>query len=146
MSEPCCGATCELPKDGAHTRHWGLSRQAVLMSVAGVLIGTGLAASYAGASETAVAALCAAAAALTIGTPLKRAVTSLRKRLLDINVLMVIAVAGAAALGDWIGRHGRVVVRHRSVARDVEHGARGPRDPIPCRTRAGGRDNSPSRR
>ena len=102
MSKPCCGTTCEPPKDEAHTWHSDLSRQAVLMSVSGVLIVTGMAASYAGASETAVAALCAIAAALPIGTPLQRAVKSLRKRVLDINVLMIVAVAGAAALGDWI--------------------------------------------
>jgi len=33
--------------------------------------------------------------------PLRRAVTAARSRILDINVLMVIAVAGALALGDW---------------------------------------------
>src|SRR5712691_3122827 len=33
--------------------------------------------------------------------PLRRAVTAARSRLLDINVLMVIAVVGAVALGDW---------------------------------------------
>ena len=33
--------------------------------------------------------------------PLRRAVTAAKSRILDINVLMVIAVAGALALGDW---------------------------------------------
>jgi Cd2+/Zn2+-exporting ATPase len=33
--------------------------------------------------------------------PLRRAATAARSRILDINVLMVIAVAGALALGDW---------------------------------------------
>jgi Zn2+/Cd2+-exporting ATPase len=33
--------------------------------------------------------------------PFRRGVTAARSRTLDINVLMVIAVAGAAALGDW---------------------------------------------
>ena len=33
--------------------------------------------------------------------PFRRAVTAARSRTLDINVLMVIAVAGALALGDW---------------------------------------------
>lgn len=34
--------------------------------------------------------------------PLRRALTAARSRILDINVLMVIAVAGALALGDWL--------------------------------------------
>ncbi len=42
-----------------------------------------------------------AGAAAGIIYPLRRAVTSARSRILDINVLMVIAVAGALALGDW---------------------------------------------
>jgi Cd2+/Zn2+-exporting ATPase len=42
-----------------------------------------------------------AGAATGIIYPLRRAVTSARSRILDINVLMVIAVAGALALGDW---------------------------------------------
>ena len=42
-----------------------------------------------------------AGAAAGIVYPLRRAITSARSRILDINVLMVIAVAGALALGDW---------------------------------------------
>src|SRR5258705_663364 len=42
-----------------------------------------------------------AGAAAGIIYPLRRAFTSARSRILDINVLMVIAVAGALALGDW---------------------------------------------
>jgi len=42
-------------------------------------------------------------AAVTVGIvyPLRRGITAARSRTLDINVLMVIAVAGALALGDW---------------------------------------------
>jgi Cd2+/Zn2+-exporting ATPase len=43
----------------------------------------------------------AAAALLCLPTPLRRARRSIADRRLDINVLMVVAVAGAAALGDW---------------------------------------------
>jgi Zn2+/Cd2+-exporting ATPase len=42
-----------------------------------------------------------AGAAAGIVYPVRRAVTAARSRILDINVLMVIAVAGALALGDW---------------------------------------------
>ena len=47
-------------------------------------------------------ALCFVAGALVGGIyPARRAVTSVRTRTVDINVLMVIAVAGALALGEW---------------------------------------------
>jgi Cd2+/Zn2+-exporting ATPase len=42
-----------------------------------------------------------AAVAVGIVYPLRRGITAARSRTLDINVLMVIAVAGALALGDW---------------------------------------------
>jgi Cd2+/Zn2+-exporting ATPase len=102
VSEACCGGTCERPSEPADARREGLGRQVARMSLAGALIAAGMAAAYSGFAERTVAALSAMAAALTIGTPLRRAVASLGNRVLDINVLMVIAVGGAAALGDWI--------------------------------------------
>ena len=42
-----------------------------------------------------------AGAAAGIAYPVRRALTAARSRILDINVLMVIAVAGALGLGDW---------------------------------------------
>src|SRR5262245_1669670 len=49
------------------------------------------------------AALCFVAGALVGGIyPARRAVTALRTRTVDINVLMVVAVAGAMALGEWL--------------------------------------------
>jgi Cd2+/Zn2+-exporting ATPase len=49
------------------------------------------------------AALLFVAGALVGGVyPARRAVTALRTRTVDINVLMVIAVAGALALGEWL--------------------------------------------
>jgi Cd2+/Zn2+-exporting ATPase len=69
-------------------------------------VGAGLAI-MAGLAATAVerplaAAFCFVAGALVGGVyPARRAVTALRTRTVDINVLMVIAVAGALALGEW---------------------------------------------
>ena len=69
-------------------------------------VGSG-AALMAGLAATALewplaAALCFVAGALAGGIyPARRAVTALRTRTVDINVLMVIAVAGALALGEW---------------------------------------------
>ena len=103
MSASCCGGACEHPAERRETpRHAGLDRHAVLTAIAGVSIAAAMTASYAGAGVAAVAAASLAAIALTIGTPLRRAIASLKRRVLDINVLMVIAVAGAVALGDWI--------------------------------------------
>jgi len=49
------------------------------------------------------AVLCFVAGALVGGVyPARRAVTALRTRTVDINVLMVIAVAGALGLGEWL--------------------------------------------
>jgi Cd2+/Zn2+-exporting ATPase len=62
----------------------------------------------AGLAATAVewplpAALCFVAGALSGGVyPVRRAVTALRIRTVDINALMVIAVAGALVLGEWL--------------------------------------------
>jgi len=71
-----------------------------------LVIGAGIALA-AGASLSALgfpdlsAALCLAAAVLGGVYPARRAVAALRSRSLDINALMVIAVTGAIALGDW---------------------------------------------
>jgi Zn2+/Cd2+-exporting ATPase len=71
------------------------------IAAGGLIISLGWLASWAGLSIAAVF-LYVIAIGLAIGTPAKRAWRSARARVLDINVLMVIAVAGAAALGDWI--------------------------------------------
>jgi Cd2+/Zn2+-exporting ATPase len=67
---------------------------------AGLLIGAALAA---GGLQLPDAApwLFAAAAAIGGVYPARKAVTAIRTRTIDINVLMVLAVAGALALGEW---------------------------------------------
>ena len=72
-----------------------------LMLAAGALIATGLAFSFAGRGPWASAAWLAAAVAGGV-YPARRAVTSLGARAVDINVLMVVAVAGAVAIGEWL--------------------------------------------
>jgi Cd2+/Zn2+-exporting ATPase len=70
-----------------------------LMLASGALIGAGLALAYAGL-DTAATAAYLGAAILGGVYPARRALTSLRTRTIDINVLMVIAVAGGIAIGE----------------------------------------------
>ena len=70
-----------------------------LMGVSGAALATGW---FLGDVDPSASAACFIAAALAGGIyPARRALSALRSRTLDINVLMVIAVAGAIALGDW---------------------------------------------
>jgi Cd2+/Zn2+-exporting ATPase len=72
-----------------------------LMVAAAAAIAAGLVAGALG--RPALAALCFSAAAITGGVfPARRAVTAIRSRSLDINTLMVVAVAGALLLGEWL--------------------------------------------
>jgi Cd2+/Zn2+-exporting ATPase len=67
---------------------------------AAVFILLGAFSQWNGRSGAAIAAF-AVAIVLSIRQPAKQAWRSLRARRLDINTLMVVAVAGAIALGDW---------------------------------------------
>jgi Cd2+/Zn2+-exporting ATPase len=64
-------------------------------------IGAGLLASMAGHGTIALVSYLVAIGA-SIGPPAQRAARSLRSKVLDINVLMLVAVVGAGALGDWL--------------------------------------------
>ncbi len=95
--EPLGGATTEHPPQSWWARH----RAAVAVSVSGSLIAAAWVLGAAGAPEGAQTA--AYALAIIAGGTLtwRRALISLRARMLDMNVLMSIAVLGAAAIGQW---------------------------------------------
>ncbi len=83
----------------------------VLVAVSGAALAAGLAMQWLGASEmlgtlsdaaTRWTVLAFAVAVVAGGVfPARRAASSLRSRVLDINVLMLVAVAGAMFLGEW---------------------------------------------
>jgi Cd2+/Zn2+-exporting ATPase len=84
------------PMLGGSALEW---RWKLMMACGGFLVAAALLGS-AGLARAALPFYLAGAAA-GIVYPLRRAVTAAKSRILDINVLMVIAVAGALALGDW---------------------------------------------
>ncbi len=71
-----------------------------LLPIAGLLIAGGAVLEWAGFRGAAIGAF-AISIALTVRVPWRGAWRSIKARRLDINMLMVIAVAGAIALGDW---------------------------------------------
>ena len=72
-----------------------------LMAVAGTALGLGAAASW--LNQPAVAGVLWVGGAIAGGVfPGRRALTAIRSRTIDINVLMVIAVAGAIAIGELL--------------------------------------------
>jgi Zn2+/Cd2+-exporting ATPase len=71
-----------------------------LMGASGIAIVAGMLAARGGLAAVSIA--CHVIAAVLGGVyPARRAITALRTRTVDINVLMVIAIAGALALRDW---------------------------------------------
>jgi Cd2+/Zn2+-exporting ATPase len=72
-----------------------------LMIACGLLLGAGALSGPAGFPRASLPLYVAGAGAGII-YPIRRAITAARSRTLDINVLMVVAVAGAMALGDWL--------------------------------------------
>ena len=79
----------------------GVRTRLRLMALSGGLIAAGAGASA--VTDPRIGTVLFVAAAIAGGVfPARRAVTALRSRTVDINVLMVIAVAGALALGDFL--------------------------------------------
>jgi Cd2+/Zn2+-exporting ATPase len=94
-----------------------VTRRSRLVVACAVAIGAGLAADAAGMSWAAAILFVLATIAGAI-SPVQRALTAIRSRTIDINVLMVIAVAGALALGEWL--EGASVVFLFAVAQWLE--------------------------
>ena len=76
------------------------ARRTWFMLASGAALAAGLAADWLGVAPLAAVAYLAAVGA-GVATPAKRAAGRVRSRSLDINVLMVLAVAGALAIGEW---------------------------------------------
>ncbi len=120
VTEPVTCATCELHAEAIfrvegmetgmrmwleHEEPMSTGADAVwrwrLVVCGAVAVAAGLAFSMSG--RPGIGAIFYIAAAVAGGIfPARRALTSLRSRAVDINTLMVIAVAGALALGDWL--------------------------------------------
>jgi Cd2+/Zn2+-exporting ATPase len=105
VSEDCCashrpigprGDEPHLPRSQAAL---GLVRDHWPIVIGGLSIAAG---AIAAASNAVSLGLYVIAIAISIGTPARRAWRAIKARTLDINVLMVIAVAGAAVLGEWL--------------------------------------------
>ena len=93
------------------------SQSLIRLAIAGATIGAGALVGWLGSSLSAIG-LFVIAIALCVPPPARRAWTSLQKRVFDINDLMVIAVVGAAALGDWF--EAATVVWLFGVAQEIE--------------------------
>jgi Cd2+/Zn2+-exporting ATPase len=102
MSDACCGTdSCHTvapaPPVNIFREH---ARELWILAGAGTAIGLGAIAASLSIPQVVLPAYLVAIG-LCIPGPARRAWTSIRKAVLDINVLMVVAVAGAAALGEW---------------------------------------------
>ncbi|HEY6361612.1 MAG TPA: cation-translocating P-type ATPase, partial [Vicinamibacterales bacterium] len=94
-----------------------VARRWRLVVACAVAIGAGLALEAAGQPPAADVLFLLATIAGAV-SPVQRALSAIRSRTIDINVLMVIAVAGALALGEWL--EGASVVFLFAVAQWLE--------------------------
>ena len=119
MSDGCCDTSAapapplQAPKPLLRQR----SQQLIRLAVGGAALSAGAIADWFGATPAATAFF-AVAIALCVLPPARRAWTSVTKRVLDINVLMVIAVIGAMALGEWF--EAATVVWLFGLAQEIE--------------------------
>ncbi len=97
MSDACCGGDVCTPAAPPPPA----ARLNVMMGVAGAAIALGGGLSWLGHEGWAFV-FYALAIVLTIPGPARNAWRSVQRRVLDIHVLMVIAVAGALILGEWL--------------------------------------------
>jgi Cd2+/Zn2+-exporting ATPase len=126
MSETCCGGACSPvspsprhPAAGLLEKKGWRESGVALVGVSGGLMLAGWAMDAFAAQPSIAIALFTASIALSIPIPARRAVRSLSRRVLDINVLMVIAVAGAMILGEWL--EAAAVVWLFGIAQWLEH-------------------------
>lgn len=108
------------PAADVRSTWWGAHRQAVTTAASGVLLVVGWLAGRAGEPAAELLSVAAHAGAIAVGGAVvfRRALTSLRVRSFDMNLLMTIAVLGAVTIGEWA--EGATVVFLFSVGRLLE--------------------------
>jgi Cd2+/Zn2+-exporting ATPase len=119
MSDGCCD-TCAAPVPTPRAPESLLRQRArslLWLAGAGAALSAGFLMDWIGSPLLARGAYLLAIA-LCLPPPARRAWTSLRRRVLDINVLMVVAVGGAVALGEWF--EAAAVVWLFGVAQELE--------------------------
>jgi Cd2+/Zn2+-exporting ATPase len=121
VSDSCCGpdsSSTAGASPSAPLKGWTWSRELVSLTVAGVAIAVAMVGGGLGWPGLTLGSSLVAIA-IAVVEPGRRAAASIRRRVLDINVLMVIAVVGASALGEWV--EAAAVVWLFGVAEWLEH-------------------------
>jgi len=117
MSDACCQTSAAPVAAHPPPLLGQRRRQMVRLAAAALALGAGAGLGWLNQSLAARVAY-VAAIALCLPPPATRAWTSIQRRVLDINVLMVVAVAGAVALGEWF--EAAAVVWLFGVAQELE--------------------------